>query len=105
MSLATLMSPLLTPEDFAEWTFSNRADHDEIAAMILQKHNIMIPKFILEPVVPGNVQVFLLGHQAMHDAEAKALGIDAQNFLGEDIKDWLWDHIDQHRRERQALGI
>jgi hypothetical protein len=104
MSFATLFNEPQTPQSWAEWSFSNRADHDEIIGLIQQKHGIRIDKWIIEPITPLNLQNFLLGHQAMHDAEAAALGVDGQNFLG-DIREWWWDHAEQHRRERVALGI
>lgn len=105
MSFASLFTMPETLADWAEWTFSNRADHDEIIALIQQKKGIRIDKWIIEPVTEQNKINFLLGHQAMHDAEAAALGVDGQNFLGEDIAGWHWDHAEQHRRERTALGI
>lgn len=105
MSLATLFKMPETEADFAEWSFSNRSDHDDIIAAIKAKHGIDVAKYILEPVTQASMAAFLLGHQAMHTQEAQILGVDNQDFLSADLAEWWYDHADQHRRERAALGM
>ena len=105
MSLATLFKMPVTPADFAEWTFSNMTDHNDIAASIKRKFGVVILKFVLEPVTEAGLQAFLLGHQAMHTQEATLLGVDNQDFLSADFTAWYDEHADQHRRERAALGM
>jgi len=111
MSLATLYNRIRTPSDMEEWVFSNKSDHDDIAAAILAKKNIQVTKFPIWPVSQVNLLVFMWGHQAMHIQEASILNTDLQDFGAldptklETLNELLFDHADQHRRERAALGI
>jgi hypothetical protein len=105
MSLATLFKLPETSAEIAEWTFSNRADHDDIAAAIKRRHSVDIVKYAIEPVTEAGMAAFLLGHQAMHTQEAQILGIDSENFLSADFSEWWSEHANQHMRERQVLGI
>ena len=105
MSLANLFVLPVTLEDMSVWTFSNRTDHDDIAAAIKRKFNVDIEKFVLDPVTEAGMAAFLLGHQAMHTQEATLLKIDNQDFLSPDISEWLDEHANQHWRTRVALEL
>jgi hypothetical protein len=105
MSLVTLFALPLTPDEIAVWTFSNMTDHNDIIAAIKRKHNIDVEKYVLDPVTPVGMAAFLLGHQAMHTREAQILGVSNENFLSADFSEWWFEHANQHRLERQALGM
>jgi hypothetical protein len=105
VSLATLFKLPETPSDIEEFLFSNVTDHNDIAAAIMRKYNVAIVAYPIYPVTAANMSNMLLAHQAMHTQEADILVVDNQDFLSPDFSEWWYDHADQHRRERQALGM
>jgi hypothetical protein len=110
MSLINLFSPPSGPDTMSEWTFSNMADHIEIADAIMRQKGVAIVQHPLDPVTQASLPQFLAGHYAMHVQESLILGIDLFDFLidptnFDDFLQNLYQHGDQHRRERAALGI
>ena len=70
-----------------------------------------LDQFMLNPVDPNDLGLWLYQHQTMHDQANAALGTKGYNLLDLDWKDesqfamWLRLNGDEHQRISGALGV
>jgi hypothetical protein len=112
MSLPLLYAAPEDQEGWKSWGFNHAANHyDWIPAFQSQKNIIGFQQFILSPIDPQELGMFLYNHQAAHDQANSALGTQGFNLLSLDWKDpdqfaeWLRANADEHVRISAALGI
>lgn len=112
MSLPYIYSRPENEDDWKSWAFNHAANHyDWIPAVQIKKNIIGLQQFILSPVDPDELGMWLYNHQVAHDQVNQALGTTGYNLLALDWKDpdefamWLRLNGDEHTRISAALGI
>jgi hypothetical protein len=112
LSLPALYAQPQDPEDWQAWAFNHAANHyDWIPAITTQKNVTGLQQFILSPIDPNEVGMFLYNHQIAHDQANAVLGTQGYNLLFLDVRDpdqfaeWLRLNGDEHVRISAALGI
>jgi hypothetical protein len=111
VSVAALFNVPETSEQLAQWSFVNAAVHADINRLILQNFNIIIPSYVLDPIDPTNMQVWLYQHQLMHLNMDAVLGIAGFDLTDVDFNDkgqfagWIQDHANEHVQAGQLLNL
>jgi hypothetical protein len=111
MSLAGLYNIPETETQLAEWSFINAAAHADINRVILQRFNVIIPSFVLDPIDPRNMQAWLYQHQQMHSDMDFVLGIQGFDLTDVNWQDqsqfagWIQSHAAEHMQAGQILNL
>jgi len=112
MSLPFLYSQPRTPEDWQSWAFNHAANHyDWIPAAGAVKKVFGFQQFVLSPIDPDDLGMWLYNHQVAHDQINAALGTTGYNLLEMDWRDedqfamWLRLNATEHQRISAALGV
>lgn len=100
-----------TPEEWGTWAFVHAAHHRDINRVLYQDTGETLPEFILDPLNPKDVSVWLYQHQLMHDSQNAILGIDGSDLLDVDFTNqselagWIWLNSVEHFQAANTLGI
>ena len=112
MSLPYLYARPDTEDDWMSWAFNHAANHyDWIPAVGTRKGITGLQQFVLSPIDPNDLGMWLYNHQVAHDQINAALGTSGYNLLELDWKDpdqfamWLRQNGDEHVRISAALGV
>ena len=112
MSLPQLYAPPQSQDDWNSWAFSHAANHyDWIPAVQRVKNVTGLQQFMLNPIDPDDLGLWLYQHQIMHDEVNAALGTSGFNLLEMDWKSedqfaqWLRLNGDEHTRISAVLGV
>jgi hypothetical protein len=112
VSLPYLYSQPRSEDDWQSWSFNHAANHyDWIPAAQRLKNVTGFGQFILSPVDPSDLGMWLYNHQVAHDQINAAIGTKGYNLLALDWKDpdqfaeWLRMNGDEHVRISAALGV
>lgn len=112
MSLPYLYSRPQTEDDWNSWAFNHSAIHyDWVPAIQTLKGITGLQQFILSPIDPDDLGMWLYNHQIAHDQANAALGTTGYNLLALNWKDpdefamWLRLNGDEHVRIGAAIGV
>lgn len=111
MSLPYIYARAETADDWSRWTFNHAANHYDWIPSILRQKNLVATQYLLDPVDPNNLGMWLYEHQSAHDQANAALGTQGYNLLELDLKDermyamWLRLNGAEHQRISAALGV
>jgi hypothetical protein len=111
MGVADLFNAPKTDREVAAWSFAHMAHHRDLNAQVFKLHNILLPEYVLDPIVPASIQGFLNLHQIMHNNLDLILGVS-----GNDLSQVDWDNVSEregwiylnatlHVAEAQKAGI
>lgn len=119
MSLPYLYARPEDEEGWNAWSFNHAANHYTWVSAIGRvttaggavKFLVQQQQFILSPIDPNDLGMWLYQHQTAHDQANEALGTKGYNLLELDWKDpdqfatWLRLNGDEHIRISAALGV
>ncbi len=112
MSLPQLYAAPQDEDDWQAWAFAHAANHYDWIPSIQSQRNVTgLQTFLLNPIDPNEIGLWLYNHQAAHDQANAALGTQGFNLLFLDIRDpdqfaeWLRLNGDEHLRISGTLGI
>jgi hypothetical protein len=112
MSLPYIYYQPQSPDDWQSWGFNHAANHYDWIPAIQQKKNIIgLQQFVLNPIDPENVGMWLYNHQAAHTQANLALGTHGYDLLSIDFSDpeqfamWIRLNAAEHQRISGILGI
>lgn len=111
MGLADLFNVPRNDAELAAWAFAHMAHHRDLNTQARKIHNILLPEYVLDPIVPGNVQDFLNLHQIMHNNIDIVFGVAGNDLSQVDWTDvsqregWIYLNATQHVAEAQAARI
>jgi len=110
MGLAGIFNVPGTPNEFASWATDHAAHHHDVDRRILETKQIQIPQFVLDPINPIDLGVWIYQHQALHTAENAALSLSGFDLTDVDWRDkgqfsgWIFLNAVEHRAFSNALG-
>jgi hypothetical protein len=112
MSLPYIYSRPQSEDDWASWAFNHAVNHyDWILGVQRTKGITGLQQFLLSPIDPENMGLWLYNHQIAHDQVNAALGMQGFNLLELDWRDtdqfalWLRLNGDEHQRVSTLLGV
>lgn len=109
--LASLLNVPATEHDWQRWSFANSADIVEISQALLAKKGVALPQFQLDPIPPGDRQLWLERNQSALSGINAALKLDGADveFVNLDdpreLQGWIFTVYQQHYAARAALQI
>ena len=98
-------------DQFAMWTRVHMIWHRSTLVEIQRLTAIILPEYLLDPINPNDIDVFLNNHQQMHndlDAILDISTVDLQNVDWEDETQrvgWFQAHAQLTQQEANKLGI
>jgi len=111
MSLPYIYAHPESADEWSTWGFNHAANHYDWVAQIQSQKGVQIDRFVLDPVDPNDLGMWLYNHQVMHDQVNAVLGTQGFNLLSLDLQDpnelamWLRLNGDEHVRISAALGV
>jgi hypothetical protein len=112
MGLPALYAQPDDPANWRAWSFNHAANHvDMLAAAQAKAPTAVLEQFILDPMNPDDLGMWLYQHATMHDQLNTALGTSGFDLLGLDWQDpqqfatWLRLNGDEHTRLSGLLGV
>ena len=111
MPLADLVVPPLRPDLLNLFSFSNQDHHRLINKAIFTKFSKTLAEYVLDPMLPRDIDEWLDLHQRMHFAQNSVLNIQGYNLTDVDWKDpkqleeWTAMHYQEHVAAAKILGI
>ena len=102
------------PGDAAQLAFWSRMHmiwHRSCNLAIFQKHNVILPEYVLDPINPSDPGVFLQNHQTMHNNLDTILKVQSFDLVNVDWADpiqrigWFQEHAQLSQEESNALEI
>jgi hypothetical protein len=109
--LASLLNTPVTELDWARWSFASASDIVEIQEAILAQKSIALPQYQLDPIPPGDRQLWLERNQSALSGINGALQLDGADveFVNfddpKDLQGWIYSVYQQHYSARAALRI
>jgi hypothetical protein len=100
-----------TDKGFNEWLQWHYQDHLAIHAAVQAQYGANTPIYVLDPLDPNDLTVWLTNHQNMHNDFNGILGLQAQDLSDVDFKnkgqrtEWLFLNFEEHRAAHLALEI
>lgn len=100
-----------TQDDWTKWAWNHGANHYDLVAAVQDQKNQQLQIFVMSPVDPDNLGLWLYQHQTMHNQVNAALGTPGYDLLSLDWDDpdqfaqWLRLNGDEHQRLSAALGV
>ena len=110
MSLPALYKFPEDQGDWAGWSFNHAANHYDwlLSPMLTGKK---LDQFMLDPMNPDDIGMWLYHHQTMHDQINAALGTKGLDLLlldwedSDQLRNWLNTNAAEHIRISAALGV
>lgn len=110
-AVAALYNVPQSQTDFDQWAFAHAAHHRDIIRLIEQLGGPHLDEYVLDPLDPQNMGVWLYQHQFMHSQMDAALGISGFDLLDVDVTNpsefagWVWLNGQEHYQVANLLGI
>jgi hypothetical protein len=111
MPLAALYNVPNSPESLSQWSFANADHHRNILTAIYDTYGTTLPEYVLDPINPSTMSLWLQQHGTMHLNQNEILGIASNELFEVDWNDpeelgtWLELHASEHLRAAQILGV
>lgn len=111
MSLPFLYSVPSDADSWKAWSFNHAANHYDMVFAVQQQKNQNLAQYLLDPIDPDNIGMWLYNHQVMHNQVNAALGTQGFNLLGLDWQDpeqfqnWLNLNATEHQQICSKLNI
>ena len=113
MSLSNLLNVPMTKEDWDLFSLSHKLHHDLIAQTIYSKSNgaTNLFQYELDPISKEGLNEWVSRNQQAHNDMNGALGLQSQDLEDADfkdpkkLKDWIYEHWQEHQIAATALGI
>jgi hypothetical protein len=109
-----LQPPAFDKKHWAGWDqfwFENWIDHQDIQEAVLKSLSINMDNYVITPWNPNDIEGALLRHQFLHNSMNAAIGAAGQD-LGvldfddpESVRDWVYNHYQEHLAAHEALEI
>ena len=100
-----------TPDDWRKWSWNHAANHYDLIAAVQKQKSQTLQQFILDPLNPDDLGLWLYQHQVMHQQINAVLGSGGFDLLSLDwtnpdqFQAWLRQNGDEHVRFSTALGV
>lgn len=111
MGLAALYDTPTDAVSWRRWAFNHAANHYNVANAVQAQKSKTVNQFMLSPIDPNNLGMWLYWHQTMHGQTNAALGQQGYNLLELDINDpeqlqeWIQLNGTEHTAWGAVLGI
>lgn len=111
MGLPLLYVRPTSPDEWRAWSFNHAANHYDFIFAAAQQKNQNLSQYILDPMDPDNLGMWLYQHQEMHNQINAVLATSGFDLLGLDwddasqFQEWLRLNGDEHIRLSAALGV
>ena len=111
MSLPYLYATPTDASSWRAWSFNHAANHYDMIFAVTQQKQQNLAQYILDPMDPENLGMWLYQHQVMHNqvnAVLKSQGFDLLELDWQDadqFQEWLRLNGDEHVRISAALNI
>lgn len=111
MGLPLLFAQPTDQDSWTSWAWNHAANHGDWNFAIQQQKSQNLPEYLLSPLDPNNLGMWLYLHQSAHNAVNAALGTQGYDLLSLDWKDedqfaeWLNQNGEEHQRISAALGV
>lgn len=111
MGLVNLINAQPGPQGWDFYWFANWVDHQEIQQEIQSQFSINFPIYVIEPWNSAGADNILLQHQLFHNDMNGITGVSGEdlsrlNFKDQQaVKDWIYQHYQEHMQVREVLGI
>jgi hypothetical protein len=111
MPLVNLLNVPKTDQDWAVWGFSHKDSHAKIRQAIQKQKALNLTEYVLDPINPQDVQIFLDNNAQTHKDMNAALGTqgsdlqDADLSTEEGLESWIEIHYQEHYDAETALEI
>ena len=94
-----------------QWLFQHAQDHLAIVQGVLQRFNTVLPVYVLDPVMPQDMEGWLLRHQEAHNDMSGVLGLQGIDLQTVDftnpgqLQAWLFLNWDAHNSAARLLSL
>jgi len=111
VSLPAIYGRPKTQDEWSAWSFNHAANHNDWIPQIFRVKNQIATQYLLDPLDPNDLGMWLYEHQSAHDQANFALGTQGYNLLSLDWQDedqfaqWLRLNGAEHQRISAALGV
>ena len=99
------------PHGLKEWSFWHAQDHIEIVGGVKKYTNYTLPLYILDPISPQKMALFLQLHQQAHNDMNSYLGLPGSDLQDTDwnnplaVRAFLYLNFSEHQAARLKVGI
>ena len=110
-AIAALFNVPSTTNELNDWAFAHAAHHRDINRTVQMLTGKELPEYILDPINPKDMGVWLYQHQDLHFQTDNVLGIAANDLLDVDWEDrnqlagWIFLNSNEHYQAANILGI
>jgi hypothetical protein len=113
MSLSNLLNVPKTKEDWDVFSLSHRIHHADISRAVLINTSgaTQLFEYQLDPIPREALEEWIARNQQAHNDMNAALNLESQDLEDADFKDpqklrdWIYNHWQEHSAAAQALGI
>lgn len=111
MSIVDLFNIPGDDVQLAFWARMHVIWHRSCNLLIFQKHNVILPEYVLDPIDADDPGVFLQNHQTMHNNIDSVLNIQSYDLQDVDWANqtqrigWFQAHAQLSQQEANALEI
>lgn len=98
-------------QQLTAWSFNHAVHHVDINAAILKATGITVPSYVLDPLNPQDMQLWLSQHQVMHQFMDAILGVKGYDLTSVDWTDpaelggWIQGNANEHFQAANILEI
>lgn len=110
-AIAALYNVPSNENETNNWAFAHACHHRDINRRIYLATGVALEEFILDPLDPNDIGVWLRQHQTMHQDFEGVLGLEGFDLLDVDWKDqqelagWIILNGTTHLQAANILGI
>lgn len=111
MGLADISNIPDSYEELQHWSFSHAGHHRDVQRVILERFQIALPEFALDPFNPANMGVWGAQHQIMHSNNNQILGVSGNDLIDVDWTKaderaaWIFLDANEHKQWSDILGV
>jgi hypothetical protein len=93
-----------------EWLFQHQQDHLEIVQKIAAARGVILPTYVIDPMLDQDFKGWALRHQNYHNDANAILGTDGSDLQTVEWKDqdqresWYWLNWQEHQAWHKRLG-
>lgn len=110
-AIAALYNVPSTPTEMNSWAFAHMAHHRDINRTILMSTGTRLDEYILDPLNPQDIGVWLYQHQLMHQQFESVLNISGYDLLDVDwqnqqeLAGWILLNANTHLQAADILKL
>ena len=110
-AVAALYNVPSTRSELNIWAFAHAAHHRDINRTIYLATGTQLPEYVLDPLNPENIGVWMYQHQLMHQNQDAVLGISGYDLLDAELQDanqlagWILLNATEHMQAADILRI